>query len=235
MSGVPIGLPADARSGAGRRLGRCLVFAGLAAILGCGAQQQPQPVAPPSGPAATRGLTGRVEVVDLRDKPLPGMVPIATTTPNAFDAPVAEGEPTDTAGRGEILLPGDTRVYVRAWDPTFEWFANNFFDVPPGGGTETPLMRIVMVRGASLDAVLMNPDGTPARNTNVGLMMFHPTKGAWWPAEADTDASGAVHFPALPAGAYTIKLKTLEGGSIDLPDVALSPGGHTDLGIVTLR
>ena len=163
------------------------------------------------------------------------MTPIATATPNAFDAPVAVGQPTDATGRGSLVLPPDQRLYVRAWDPNQQWFANNYFDVPPGEGAETPLMQIVMVRGASLDAVVLAPDRTPAANTNVGLMMFHPTQGPWWPGEADTDAAGAVHFPALPAGTYTMKLKALDAGTIEVPGVTLPPGGHADLGPIVLQ
>jgi hypothetical protein len=96
-------------------------------------------------------------------------------------------------------------------------------------------MEIVMVPGASLDLALMRPDGTPVADTNVGIMMFHPSKGPWWPSEADTDKTGTVHFPALPAGKYMIRLKALGMDRIDLPDVDLPPGGHTNLGQVTLQ
>lgn len=202
-----------------------------ARLVGCG-EQQP---APALAAAESDGVMAQVEVVDLRGQPLPGMTPIATTTSNAFDKPAVVGQPTDLSGRGELRLPAHLRLYVRAWDPNRGWFANNYFDVPPGRATHTPLMRIEMVRSASLDAVLLGPDNAPASNTNVGLMMFHPTKGAWWPDEADTDANGVVHFPALPAGTYTLKLKALGVGTLDIPSVELPPGGKADLGVVVLQ
>ena len=181
-------------------------------------------------------VTARVLVVDLDDEPLAGVHPIATTAPNAFRAPAVTGPPTDAHGRADMGLPPNARLYIRAWDPEMRYFANNYFDMPPAeAGTHTALMCVVMVRSASLACVLIGADGRPAANTNVGLMMFHPTKGPWWPDEGDTDATGAIHFPAVPAGAYTLKLKALGAGMIDVPGVELPPGGHKNLGIIELR
>jgi len=211
----------------------------LAVLLGaCGVEKEPAETAQTVGPADTPGdsVTARVAVVDLDGEPLAGMRPVATRTPNAFGEPVVMGAATDLKGSGYVLLPADIRLYVRAWDPDLTYFANNYFDIPAGKpGGETPLMRIVMVEGASLDVVLLDADGRPAANTNVGLMMFHPAKGAWWPGEADTDAGGAAHFASLPAGAYMLKLKALNVGRIDIPNVQMTPGGQTDLGEVILH
>ncbi len=209
----------------------------------CGSEEQAAPMSatPPPLSAASvvfptsNAITAHVEVVDLAGMPLAGMIPIATATSNAFDAPVATGAPTEANGRGTVLLPAAQRLYVRAWDPSNAYFANNFYDIPPGQGTETELMRITMVRGASLRMVLHTSDNAPVANTNVGLMMFHPAQGPWWPSETDTDADGVAFFPALPAGTYTLKLKALDAGIIDIPGVELSPGGQTDLGKVVLR
>jgi hypothetical protein len=215
----------------------------LLAVLGCGQDTspglQPAPASPPKSatharPAATH-ITARVRVVDVDGQPLPGMTPIATVQANAFDAPVATGPPTGADGVSSIALPAGGWLCVRAWDPNRRMFANNYFDVLPGDGERVEDMDVVMAPGASLEVALVSPEGTLAASENVGLMMFHPTKGPWWPGEADTDANGHVRFDCVPAGKYTIKLKALRSGQIEVGEVTLSPGGSTDLGTVTLR
>lgn len=178
--------------------------------------------------------TARVRVVGLDGSPLSGMLPIATETPNAFDAPVAKGKPTDSQGRGTIVLDPNRWLYVRAWDPQLRFFANNYFEVPSGNAAVRDELQIVMVEGATLKARLFRADGSPAAHENVGLMMFHPDKGPWWPSEADTDDAGNVQFSRVPAGKFLLALKTSQSGRIDLPAVFLPPGGETDLGNVQL-
>jgi hypothetical protein len=192
-------------------------------------------MAPAAPSTAPRELLVRVKVVDLEDRPLQGMRPVVTTTPNAFDPPLVIGEPTDATGLGSVTSPCDVRIYVRAWDPELKWFTNNYYDIPPATGTETPLMEIVMVRSAALDATLVTADSAPVADTAVEIMMAHPTKGPWWPSKARTDANGAVHFASLPAGTYTITFKAGDAGTVETPGVELPPGGHTDLGVLVLR
>ena len=212
-------------------------------ILGCGQDSpsdlEPAPASPPESAApaqpGTSHITARVRVVDMAGQPLPGMTPIATTQANAFDAPVAAGPPTDANGVSGIVLPAGGWLCVRAWDPSRGMFANNYFDVLPGDGEQVEDMDMMMAPGASLEAVLLASDGTPAASENVGLMMFHPAKGPWWPGEADTDANGHVRFESIPPGRYTVKLKALRSGQVEIGEVSLSPGGSTDLGTVRLR
>jgi len=212
-------------------------------VLGCGQEDssnlQPGPTSSPrsatsAGPSAIH-ITARVRVVDMDGQPLPGMTPIATAQANAFDAPVATGPPTSADGTSSIALPAGGWLCVRAWDPNRRTFANNYFDVLPNPGERIEDMDVMMAPGASLEAVLVSPEGNPAASENVGLMMFHPTKGPWWPGEADSDADGHVRFDCVPAGKYTVKLKAIHSGQIEIGDVTLAPGGHTDLGTVTLR
>ena len=214
----------------------------LLAVLGCGQDSssnlQPAPPSPPKSvtpaePAASH-ITARVRVVDMDGQPLPGMTPIATAQANAFDAPLATGPPTGADGASSIALPAGGWLCVRAWDPDRRMFANNYFDVLPNPGERIEGMDVMMAPGASLEAVLVSAEGDPAASENVGLMMFHPTKGPWWPGEADTDASGHVQFDGVPAGKYTIKLKALRSGQIEVGEVTLAPGGSTDLGTVML-
>ncbi|MFA6241714.1 MAG: prealbumin-like fold domain-containing protein [Candidatus Hydrogenedentales bacterium] len=210
----------------------------VAILASCSPAPAPAPAAPPAAtaPAAANKTTlARVRVVNMDGQPLPNMMPIAAKQPNAFEKPIAQGALTDMDGKGVVVIPQDEWLYVRAWDPTRRVFANNFFDVLPGNATQTDEMVITMVPGASLAMELVTPEGGPAAEQNVGIMMFHPTRGPWWPDEADSDKDGHVTFASLPPGKYTIKLKTAGGYRIDIPDVVLPPSGSTDLGVVALQ
>ena len=50
-----------------------------------------------------------------------------------------------------------------------------------------------------------------------------------------TDAQGRVVFERVPPGEYTIKVKALASGQLEIGGVILPPGGETDLGPVTLQ
>jgi len=185
--------------------------------------------------ASVAKVRASVRVVGLDGVPLEGMEPIATTQPNAFDKPVAVGPATGKDGRSSLALPGDGWLYIRAWDRSGGLFANNFFDIPPGEGNQTAEMEIVMVPGTRLKATLVGEDGTPAAGENVGLMLFHPMQGPWWPGDADTDENGVADFGRVPAGRFTLKIKAIRSGQIELPETYFPPGETLDLGTVTLR
>ena len=158
----------------------------------------PAPAAEEARPAPT-SLFASVQVVDLGGTPLPNMAPIATKEPNAFDTPVATGSATDSAGRGTIRVPTTEHLYLRAFDPALNYFPNNFYEVLPGGGKIEGELVIQMVPAASLSVQLILPDNQPAADMAVGLMLYHPTRGPWWPAEALSNADGFVTFPHLQA------------------------------------
>ncbi len=193
----------------------------------------PTPKAPPPEPGPVY-VTGHVKAVDLDGNALANMAPVVTSRPNAFDRPLATGPLTGEDGLTTFQFPGNQKVYVRAWDPELARFPNNYYDILPGGG-ETDTLVVVMVQGASIEALLLLPAGEAAANDNVGLMMFHPTEGPWWPTEADTGLDGAVRFPKVPAGTYVLRLKTASGHAVEIPEVHLPPGAEVDLGTVTLR
>ncbi len=194
----------------------------------------PAPVIPVAPPVAD-GASLRLKAIDLQGKPLSGMVPIATRNPNATDYPVASGAPSSADGAAILAVPAGELVYVRMWDPTFQSFANNYYDVDVGADVPDQVLEITMVPGASVTATLVTGANAPAARENVGLMMFHPVKGAWWPAESTTDDQGVVRFPNVPAGRYSVKLKALGSGEASVPDVALPPGVAIDLGTVALQ
>lgn len=218
----------------------------LPAMLACalmaacgGSKPQPQPPPQPKATApaaATANDPMRVSVIvlGLDGKPLDNMIPIAAAQPNAFDKPVAQGPPTNMEGKAEFSVPGDRKLFIRAWDPSLQMFGNNYLELAPEPGTRTDLLKLTMVPGASLDAVLLLPDKTPAANTDVAIMMFHPTEGPWWPDKGRTDANGAMHFPALPAGQFGLRIKT-SAGSAEVPSVNLPPMGKANLGNIILN
>jgi len=212
--------------------------AALALLSACSPEKPPAPDAPTQSGApgtASGYVWGYLQTVGLDGNPLPGMIPMVTNRPNAFDEPVAMGQPTGPDGKGAVRFPKGQRLCLRAWDPNLERFANNYYDILPNSGDVTSELTIVMVRAAAIEARVLNPAGGPTANQNVGLMMFHPDKGPWWPTEADTDAAGFVRFAPVPAGEYLLKLKAESGPQLEIPAVSLPPGETIDLGPLRLQ
>jgi len=177
----------------------------------------------------------QIRAVDMDGAGLPGMTPIATLERNAFDPPIATGAPSVADGASSLEIPCDKHLYVRMWDPNLQRFANNFYELLPGSGQVSAPMEVVMAPAACFEVTLTGPGGQPAANENIGLMMFHPTEGAWWPAEANTDNHGRVRFASVPPGRYRLKIKALKSGEAEVAEAILPPGAATDLGTVTLE
>jgi hypothetical protein len=192
--------------------------------------------APPPAPAEphTPTVTATLKAVSLTDaKPLAGMVPIITLEPNAFDAPLAHGDPTGADGVSVFVFPADRKVCLRVWDPTLAYFPNNFFDVEPGTEDEATEGTIAMAKSCSLHALLLRSDGTPAADETVRLMMFHPKRGPWWPSEAKTNGDGAVSFERVPPGMFIVQMEC-PAGRMRMENITLLPGESGNLGPVTL-
>ncbi len=185
--------------------------------------------------AATEPVAAPVTIVDLDGAPLANMMPIAATSPNAFEEPVAVGPPTDAQGNSAFAIPSDQHLFVRAWDPELNFFANNFYEIDPGPAAQTEPMTLVMVPGAQLDAELVAADGTTVAGAAVTILMAHPTMGPWWPDTATCDSDGRVHFSALPPGQFQVKISTETGLSAFVQEVALPPKGHVNLGQLVLQ
>lgn len=194
--------------------------------------------ATPAAPAAAQEpgfIHATIKVVDLAGNPLAGMAPIVTHQPNAFDKPVSMGDPTDTGGVGTIRFENKDHLFLRAWDPTLGYFPNNFYEVLPGGSNIEETLTIQMVGASALEAQLMLPDGQPAANQTVALMLSHATRGPWWPAQATTNAEGAVQFPNLPAGEFVLGFKVTSGAQLEVKETPLRPGANVNLGVLSLR
>lgn len=170
-----------------------------------------------------------LRAMDLEDRPLAGLIPIATREANAFNEPVVRGEPTKADGLGVLTISPAEHLFLRMWDPALKYFANNFYEMQPGDPRAADTMNVAMVPGASLEMTL------PAANATVDILMIHPSEGPWWPARATADASGHVHFGAVPAGVFTVRIRAVPGGTAELTDVRLQPGGTADAGAVTLN
>ncbi|HQL93031.1 MAG TPA: carboxypeptidase-like regulatory domain-containing protein [Candidatus Hydrogenedentes bacterium] len=227
------------------RLAAAVLLCAAGLLPGCGGcrpdpapadSPAPAPSAPPPAPAKPAGppvMTATVTVTDLDGTPLAGMVPIVTRKPNAFDPPVTRGDPTDAAGRSVFAFPAAEKLCLRVWDADLRFFANNYFDVGPvtePAAAETP---VTMAPAAEAHGVLLLPGGGPAANTPVSLMLSHPTRGPWWPAEAVTGADGAFSFPNVPPGVFQVAL-TAAPGTASLEEATLQPGAPNDLGALTL-
>ncbi|HNZ47705.1 MAG TPA: hypothetical protein PLY90_01300 [Candidatus Hydrogenedentes bacterium] len=229
------------------RAGTLLLFIGLAGLLfvgmfsGCSCREKEDPPrTPPAAPPQESKETdlvfyAPVKTVDRAGNPLRGMLPIATRSPNAFDKPLAQGKPTDADGLSSIRFALTEKIALRAWDPQLFFFPNNFFDVLPGSGNAKDPLVVVMVEAGTLEAVLILPDGTPAAGENVGLMMFHPVHGPWWPAEAESNEKGEVVFPNLPPGSFILRLKVESGATLETPEQYIAPGENTHMGVLYLK
>ncbi len=206
------------------------------------APQAAAPQPPPSpAPERTEGaksnplLTARMRVVSLSGKPISGMIPMATLEPNAFDKPIATGAPTDAEGMGTIQFPSVQKVSLRAWDPELRLFPNNFLEVLPNSGVISEVLEVTMVQSGILFAELRLPNGQRAHNENVGLMLFHPVYGPWWPAESNTNTQGEVVFDSVPPGKFVLRLKVASGPSIEVAETYIAPGEPTSLGTLKLN
>jgi hypothetical protein len=193
--------------------------------------------APPTQPARAGAaeVTARVRIVDLDGAPLPEMGPIACLAPNAFEEPLARGRLSNSQGRSEITFPAGQTVHLRGWDPAGKYFANNLRTYVGGGAPVSGELELVMVRGVQLRAVFATPAREPLANDTVGVMMHHPTKGPWWPAQTMTDGNGAADFGTVPAGLFVLEFRTPGGLRLELPETPLRPGAQIDLGLVVLQ
>ena len=186
-----------------------------------------------AGPVNTVPI--RIKVVDMNGKPVANMLPIATKKANAFDVPLAKGELTGDDGAGLVNVPADQYLYVRAWDPIKQIFANNYYDVLPGRAAPIEDLQVTMLLGASLDVDVMSADGAPIVSQPVGMMMSHPVHGPWWPAETQTDSNGRARFGPVPPGKYLITIETRDHKKVELPEQTLMPGQTASLGPVKLQ
>ena len=184
---------------------------------------------------AVAEVTAWVQVLDIDGEPLPDMAPIVTLQPNAFDAPLAVGAWSDADGQSSIRFPGDLRLYLRAWDPDLRYFPNNFYDILPNTGNTVRDVSLWMVEGGIIEMLLRDADGGPVAGQQVEMMMYHPERGPWWPADTETDDQGYARFETVPAGSYQLRLQTESGGRLEIPEVNLRPGATANLGVQQLR
>lgn len=202
----------------------------------------PSPDAPDAPAGAGSGnedeqarVVARVHVAGLDGDPLPGMLPVATTTPNAFEEPVATGPPTDATGWSTLELPPGEQVYLRAWAPQLDYFANNFFAVPAMREDAAGEFTVTMAPAGAIEGTFFGIGEAALAGRTVEAMLHHPTRGPWWPARARTGAAGHAVFEPVPPGEFRVEFRVEGLGTASLPGVAIRPGGRTDLGKVRLE
>lgn len=185
---------------------------------------------PPPGP----GVQVRLRAVGLSGAPVANVFPIATTQPNAFDDPFAQGALTGDDGRSVLVLRPGIHAYVRMWDPTMRQFANNFLDVVSRPDLAHHELEVTMVPGAAVTLSLLLPDGTPASQHEAEAMLLHPQHGAWWPVQAVTDEAGVLDLGTVPAGRFGIEVAIEDVGFGALSPTYLPPGEAIRVGPVQL-
>ena len=203
-------------------------------VLGMCACRPSESPAPKDSPTLSPALA-KIRAIDMEGRPLANMMPIATAEPNAFDTPVARGALTNERGESHLSLPLDGKLFVRVWDPSLRYFANNIFEVYPLSHAETRWLEVTMAPSAHLTVSLTGPTGDALVDTEVELMLRHPTWGPWWPARSRTDGAGAAVFESLPPGKYVIALWAVGVGRVELNEGLLPPGESVHAGAAMLR
>lgn len=214
----------------------CVLFSVSLFLSGCGSPESveqaelvPSPI--PLEPVVPVLPTIEVLAVDIEGNPIPGMIAIGTLKANAFDRPVVQGPSTGLDGASTLAQPEHFPLFVRAWDPTFRYFANNYFTL-----SESPFedmtLTVTMVAGSALACTIVGPDGVPLGDAETVLLLIHPERGPWWTARARTDATGWIGFMGIPSGIYDVALRT-EVGVVEVLNITLQPKGQCELGIVT--
>jgi len=174
-----------------------------------------------------------VRVVDLAGNPLPNMQPVANRQRNAWDDPISRGDLTNRQGWGELALPPDGLVYVRAWDPAQRYHPSNFLSVHAIPDIELEPVTVTMVEAARLEARLVDESQAPLEDEPAELLLFHPEEGPWWPARTQTGPDGGVEFDQIPPGEYRVQIAG-PSGRVELSNVTIRPGGSVDLGALPL-
>ncbi len=180
-------------------------------------------------------VVGKITIVDSAGQPLENMAGIATGKPNAFDEPLARGNLSGPDGVSTISIPKNTSVFIRAWDPILRYFPNNYFEIPPTDADYLEDMQVLMLEASIVELQLFDKDDQPVQNENVGLMMFHPKLGPWWPCDGHTDEEGTIQFKPLPAGMYNLRIKTERGMVLEIKEVKIPPASTVNLGKVKPR
>lgn len=175
-------------------------------------------------------VIGKITIVDSTGKPLEKMAGIATEKPNAFDEPIARGNLSGPDGISTIHIPRNKGVFIRAWDPILHYFPNNYFEIPPTDADYLEDMQVLMLEASSIEFQLFDKDDQPVQNQSVGLMMFHPKLGPWWPCDGHTDETGTVQFKPVPAGMYNLRLKTESGMILEIKEIKIPPASSINLG-----
>jgi len=177
-------------------------------------------------------VTGKIFIIDSTGKPLENMAGVATEKPNAFDEPIARGNLSGPEGISTIQIPKNKAVFIRAWDPILHYFPNNYFEIAPTDADYLEDMQVVMLEASSIELRLLDKDSQPISNKSVGLMMFHPKLGPWWPCDSLTDEAGNTQFTPLPAGMYNLRIRTENGMILEIKEVKIPPHSSINLGIV---
>lgn len=175
-------------------------------------------------------VVGKITILNSAGMPLENMAGIATEKPNAFDEPIARGNLSGPDGVSTIQIPKNKGVFIRAWDPILHYFPNNYFEIPPTDADSLEDMQVLMLEASIIELQLFDKDDQPVVNENVGLMMYHPKLGPWWPCDGHTDETGNIQFRPVPAGMYNLRLKTERGMILEIKEIKIAPATTVNLG-----
>ncbi len=184
----------------------------------------------PASNARNPYVTGKVFIIDSTGKPLENIASIATEKPNAFDEPIARGNLSGPDGVSIIQIPKNKAVFIRAWDPILHYFPNNYFEIHPTDADYLEDMQVLMLEASAIEFQLFDEEDQPVMGENVGLMMYHPKLGPWWPCDGHTDMEGNIQFKPIPPGMYNLRIKTERGMILEIKEVKIPPASTINLG-----
>ncbi|HWH71895.1 MAG TPA: carboxypeptidase-like regulatory domain-containing protein [Candidatus Sulfotelmatobacter sp.] len=176
----------------------------------------------------------RVQYLDAKGNPLPGISAAATWSKNG-DGAWTEGTVADADGWAVLYLYPDSVQYVRGFDPAQRLTAETPKEINPQPAQVLAPLRIVLVPTATVKARLMDEQGQPV-GAKLVLGTLNLADGSASVQRFKTEADGSFRWRQITPGIMRLSLE-LNGVAYQDPlgkAVEVRPGQTEDLGTIVL-
>jgi hypothetical protein len=177
----------------------------------------------------------RVQYLDAKGNPLPGITASATWSKNG-DGAWTQGTISDGAGWAALYLYPDSAQYVRGFDKSGKLTAETIKEVKPQAAQVLEPLQIVMVATADLSGRLMNEQGQ-ALGAKRALTMLNFADGTSYPRQIKTESDGRFLLGGITPGVLRLSVE-MDGVIFADPlgkAVEVSPGRAENLGDIVLK